>query len=120
MFRRKQKDTSKISLSHGDPPTATSRVIASHNGDTVALDATLERMQATKYRPTLDLKQMIDSQTVENFHLRRKLSYLHRKSDVAMYIVQEMHSAKESLEEALRMFNTMNEDIEKEEKDEFI
>jgi hypothetical protein len=93
-------------------PTAIDVVIGSHQGSTVAMDATQERMQAAKKMPTPSLSQMIEQRTWENGQLRQELAYQQRKHGASMYLLQEAKLVVDSLQQALANFQRLNMQVE--------
>src|SRR4051812_20491426 len=107
MFRRKRSKSSLLSPTARDAPpvpTAVDVEIANHQGSTVAIEATQERMQAAKKMPTPNLSQMIEQRTCENGRLRHELAFMYQKNEAAMCLYQDMVRVKDSIEKAMRSF----------------
>jgi hypothetical protein len=75
--------------------------IARNNGKSVAIEATNERLQASKTITTPSLSEIIKYQNRETDQLQRKLAYMQRKQALDTYLVQRGTQAKEVLEEAI-------------------
>jgi hypothetical protein len=114
MFRHKRPKPPPLPT-HSDIPPAPTAVdveIANHQGSTVAINATQERMQAAKKMPTPSLSQMIEQRTWENGQLRQELAYRQRKHGASMYLLEEVRLVVESLQQALLTFQKLNTDLE--------
>ena len=70
---------SSAPVDNGPPaPNKVNLKIARHKGSSVAVDATYERLQASKYSPTPSLSQIIEDLTRENGRLRYELAFRYR------------------------------------------
>ncbi|PSN58589.1 hypothetical protein BS50DRAFT_641642 [Corynespora cassiicola Philippines] len=114
MFRHRRPKPAPLPSLHDAPPTPTAVdvEIAAHQGSTVAMDATHERMQAAKRMPTPSLSQMIEQRTWENGQLRQELAYRQRKHGASLYLLEEVKLVVESLQQALVNFQKLNAQVE--------
>jgi len=95
-------------------PTAIDLQIAEHQGSTIAIEATQERMQAAKLMPTPNLTQIIEYKTWENGQLRQELAYSQRKHGASMYLLEEVKLVVESLQQALVNFQRLHTEFDHE------
>lgn len=98
--------------SHDGPPELTpiDTEIARHQGSSVALEATQERLQACKNFPTPDFPKIIEQRTRENGRLRHELAYQQRKNGASMYLLEELKNTINYLQQAILNFQKLNED----------
>ncbi|RYP44117.1 hypothetical protein DL768_009393 [Monosporascus sp. mg162] len=78
--------------------------IARHQGPSVAIEATKERLQAAKNMPTPSLSKIIKQRTWENGQLRKELEFQQKKNGASMYLLEEVKHATVSLQQALINF----------------
>ncbi|KAI9658225.1 MAG: hypothetical protein M1821_002357 [Bathelium mastoideum] len=101
--------------SDGPPiPNEVDIEIARHNGSSLAVDATRERLQAAKFSPTPSLSQIIEELTRENGRLRRELAFRHRLDRLGHDLHDEAGYIIERLRMALINFRQGQKDIETE------
>ncbi|KAI9855643.1 MAG: hypothetical protein M1813_009689 [Trichoglossum hirsutum] len=110
---------SKIRLFRSTPggppaPAAVDVKIAHNEGSSVAIEATKERLQASKNIPTPSLSQIIEQKTWENGQLRQELAYQHRKHGAGMYFLEEVRSVVVNLQQVIINFQKLQEEIEDE------
>ena len=98
--------------SHDGPPELTpiDTEIARHQGSSVAIEATQERLQASKNLPTPDFPKIIEQRTRENGRLRHELAYQQRKNGASMYLLEEVKNTIAYLQQALVNFQKLNGD----------
>ncbi|OCL07948.1 hypothetical protein AOQ84DRAFT_354726 [Glonium stellatum] len=81
MLRHKPKIRLLHPTSDGTPPpTAVNAEIARDDGSSVAIEATEERLKASKNMSTPSLSQMLEHKTRENGQLRLELRRLRKRS----------------------------------------
>jgi hypothetical protein len=107
----------KLLQNRDKPPELTpiDTEIAQHQGSSVAIEATQERLQASKNLPTPSLSRIIEQRTWENGRLRQELAYQQKKNGASMYLLEEVKNTIESLQQALVNFqrlNRMEDDVE--------
>ncbi|KAH8712035.1 hypothetical protein GQ44DRAFT_730907 [Phaeosphaeriaceae sp. PMI808] len=94
-----------------DSPPALTTVdmeITKHQGSTVAIEATRERIQAAKKMPVASLSQMVKEREQENRQLEQELTYQEEKHRAAMYLYEELSSVVATLKETLVSFHRLN------------
>ncbi|GAB1319508.1 BZIP domain-containing protein [Madurella fahalii] len=103
----------KLLQSRDDPPepTPVDTEIARHQGSSVAIEATPERLQASKNLPTPSLSQIIEQRTWENGRLRQELAYQQRRNGASMYLLEEVKNAVDSLQQALVNFQKLSKEL---------
>lgn len=82
--------------------------IASHNGSTVAIEATPDRLQAAKKMPTPSLSQMVEQLTWQNGQLRSEIDYHQKKHAASLYLLQKTRLIVKSLEQAIENFGSLD------------
>jgi regulator of replication initiation timing len=83
-------------------PTAVDLEIRRHHGNTVALEATSERLQASKKAPISDLTQRIYELTKENGQLRLEIKYLQENLQPLLGLEEDAEFVLGSLEHMVR------------------
>lgn len=96
------------------PPTNIDIEIARRNGTTVAIEATKERMQASKTAPTPSLKEIIYEEKRESSRLRRELAYERRMRIEGDKLEEEVRYVLERLRMAVINHAQSQKDIKKE------
>ncbi|KAI3573899.1 hypothetical protein IWW34DRAFT_634132 [Fusarium oxysporum f. sp. albedinis] len=112
MLRHKRTHI-KLLQSRDEPPEPTpiDVEIAQHQGASVAIDATQERLQATKNLPTPSLSKIIEQRTWENGRLRQELAYQQRKNGASIYLLEEVKNIIYSLQQALLSFQKLSREL---------
>lgn len=82
--------------------------IANHNGSTVAIEATPDRLQAAKKMPTPSLSQMVEQLTWQNGQLRSEIDYHQRRHAASLYLLQKTRLIVKSLEQAIENFGDLD------------
>jgi hypothetical protein len=99
-------------MSDGPPtPTPINFEIARNNGTTVAIEATNERLQASKIAPTPSLSEIIEQQTRENGRLKEELRDEQRKQGPGLYLAKEVTLALEILQRAMIEYRKLQTEI---------
>lgn len=96
------------------PPTNIDIEIARRNGTTVAIEATKERMQASKSASTPSLKEIIYEEKRESSRLRREVDYEHRMKIEGDKLEEEARYVLERLRMAVINYAQSLKDIKKE------
>jgi len=81
-------------------PGAIDLEIQRRNGQTVALEATAERLKASKGAPAPSMSQRIQELTRENGQLRLEIRYHHRMQAAMQALHDDAHFVLEQLENA--------------------
>ncbi|KAF3030335.1 hypothetical protein E8E12_000426 [Didymella heteroderae] len=89
-------------------PAAIDIEIANHNGSTVAIEATPDRLQAAKKTPTPSLSQMVEQLTWQNGQLRSEIDYHQRRHAASLYLLQKTRLIVKSLEQAIENFGSLD------------
>lgn len=89
-------------------PAAIDIEIANHNGSTVAIEATPDRLQAAKKMPTPSLSQMVEQLTWQNGQLRSEIDYHQRRHAASLYLLQKTRLIVKSLEQAIENFGDLD------------
>jgi hypothetical protein len=79
--------------------------IGRHNGTTVALDATDDRLQASKKAPAPSLSERVHELTRENGQFRLEIRFYQQKQDAVQVLRQDVKFLAEKLEYALVEYN---------------
>jgi hypothetical protein len=100
-------------LRRDGPPelTALDKAIADRHGSSIAIEATRERIEATKAMPTPSLSKIIEQRTWENGQLRQELAHHQRKYGASLYLLEEVKRAVDSLQQALINFQRLNTEL---------
>jgi hypothetical protein len=93
-------------------PTAIDIEIGLQNGTTAALEATPERLQAMKQKPTLCATQRIEELTKENGRLRLEIRYYQRMKDAMQALFEDAKFITEQLENTIRGFTEAQREAE--------
>jgi hypothetical protein len=94
------------------PLTPVDNIIGQHHGSTVALDATPERLQASKSKPIPTLTQRIEQLSVENGNLRCEISYTRRLYDAGVELEHKARLAREILDAVLSDFEAIQRQVD--------
>jgi hypothetical protein len=94
------------------PPAPVDLAIARHNGTSAALEATPERLQASKKESYMSLSQRVIEVTRENGHLRGEIRYW--KDIPTRDLKEDVEFLRQGLDDALFKFNR---ELEKAEDD---
>ena len=86
----------------------------------MAIEATPEKLQASKEMPTPSLSQMIEQLTRENGYLRQELAYQYKMRDASMYLLEETKFVFERLRMAVITFRKVQKEIEEGHEDEVV
>jgi len=116
----KHKRTQNKPLRSDDGPPALTPVdieIARNQGSSVAIEATLENLQAAKRLPITSISETIEQKTRENGQLRQELAYEKRKSKSSIYLLEEVKLVVASLQQAIITFQKLNRNMEGENED---
>ncbi|KAH6884979.1 hypothetical protein B0T10DRAFT_462671 [Thelonectria olida] len=92
-------------------PRRVDRAIAKAHGQTVALEATREELEAGKSPTTPSLKEIIDSKTRENGRLREELAYLQQLEKLGENLREELEYVMDRLRMAIVTFRKGQRDI---------
>ncbi|KAF2818122.1 hypothetical protein CC86DRAFT_309878 [Ophiobolus disseminans] len=92
-------------------PTPIDIEIANHNGSTVAIEATPERVQAAKKMPTPSLSQMIEQLTWQNGQLRSEIDYHQRMHGPSLYLLQKTKLVVTSLQQMIENFESLQNEL---------
>lgn len=113
MIRDQQNRGCPQPSANSAPPTpaAIDIEIANHNGSTVAIEATPDRLQAAKKMPTPSLLQMVEQLTWQNGQLRSEIDYHQRRHAASLYLLQKTRLIVRSLEQVIRDFNTFDNEL---------
>lgn len=98
---------------HPPLPRSIDRAIGDVRGSTVALDATPEKLAATKYPATPSLKEIVEDKTRENGRLRAELAYLQNMQQIGEELRGEVEYVEERLRLAVVSFRRRRKDLEK-------
>lgn len=93
-------------------PTAVDLKIGRHHGKTAALEATPERLQASKNVPIKDLPERIHELTKENGQLRLEIKHLKDKVAGLWGLKEDAEFVSETLEYTLAEFRKMEKEVE--------
>lgn len=96
------------------PPNPIDIEIGRNNGSTVALEATPERVQASKRMPIPTLSQRIEELTRENSHLRQEVAYHQRLQRPMRDLQRGLESAMRKLQQHIDGFNKEQREAEAE------
>jgi len=77
------------------------RIISLHHGSTTAIEATPERLQATKQYPTATLPERIEQLQKHNSSLTHEVAYYREMEQYRQEFEHEMVRLKEKFERAL-------------------
>jgi hypothetical protein len=109
---RSSTRTQRVASDKPKPPAPVDLAIARHNGTSTALEATPERLQASKKESYTSLSQREEELTRENGHLRGEIRYW--KDIPTRDLKEDVESLKQGLEDALFKFSR---ELEKAEDD---
>ncbi len=107
----------RITLPKLDSPPAPTKVdleIARNHGSSMAIDATTERLQASKNIPTPSLTEIIADLSRRNGHLTRQALYGDRMRELGTDLLEEATFVLERLRMAVINFKQGQKDIENE------
>jgi regulator of replication initiation timing len=93
-------------------PTAVDLEIGRYQGKTVALEATPERLQASKNAPIPNLSERIHELTKENGQLRLEIKCLKEKVAALWDVKEDAEFAKETLDQTIVEFREVEKVIE--------
>jgi regulator of replication initiation timing len=93
-------------------PTAVDLEIGRCQGKTVALEATPERLLASKNAPIPDLPERIHELTKENGQLRVEIKCLKEKLVALWDVKEDAEFAKQTLDRAIVVFREVEKEIE--------
>jgi hypothetical protein len=88
-------------------PTPVDIEINRHRGTTVAVEATTERLQASKRAPVPDLAQRIQELTRENGRLRLEIAYHQNMQKNTPDFIEDVKFVVERLEQVVIKFDRM-------------
>lgn len=93
-------------------PTTVDLEIGRHHGKTVALEATPERLQASKKAPTPGLAERIHELTQENGRLRLEIKYYHQMQEAIQGLQEDAKFVAETLENTIIEFGKVQKEAE--------
>ena len=108
---RNQRSQTRLQPNANSAPPAPAAIdieIANHNGSTVAIEATPDRVQAAKKMPTPSLSQMVEQLTWQNGQLRSEIDYHQRRHAASLYLLQKTRLVVKSLEQAIENFASLD------------
>lgn len=89
-------------LSNGPPPLSPiDRIISLHHGSTTAIEATPQRLQASKKFPLPSLSERIEQLQKQNSSLNHEIAYYREMEQYRKEFEDEVARVKEKLEKAL-------------------
>lgn len=93
-------------------PTVVDLEIEHHQGNTVALEATPERLQASKKAPMPSLPQRIHELTKENGQLRLEVRYYQQMQEAIQALQEDAKFVAETLERTIVEFGKVQKEVE--------
>jgi TolA-binding protein len=93
-------------------PTAVDLEIGRHQGKTVALEATPERLQASKKAAIPGLSERIHELTKENGQLRLEVRYYQQMQEAIQALQEDAKFVAETLEHTIVEFGKMQKEVE--------
>ena len=95
----------------------TVREMACHNRTLAPSKATRDDVQASTYRSTPSLSQMIQHTEQENERLQRRVACQHRMEEASMEFLGEVQGFLEKLQQAVNIFEDLQLDIKQDVQD---
>jgi uncharacterized membrane protein YgaE (UPF0421/DUF939 family) len=100
--RPRRLNTNAKPFSDGPPQLSPiDRIISLHHGSTTAIEATRQRLQASKQLPTSTLSERIEELQKQNSSLNHEIAYYREMEQYRKEFEYEMARVKEQLEESL-------------------
>ena len=93
-------------------PSAVDLKIGRNHGQTVALEATPEHLQASKNAPIPDLSQRIHELTRENGRLRLEVRYYQQMQEAIRALQEDAKFMVETMENSIVEFGKVQEEVE--------
>jgi len=115
MTHRSTKPSPGAMDTHDSQPSMSSSldILIGYNvGSSVMLEATLERLQASKKNPRPTLSQEIEQLTRENGYLRQELTYHHKMHEASIRLAWETQDVVERLRRAVFDYRNTQKEID--------
>ena len=96
------------------PPSPIDVVIGHHGGSTVALEATRERLKASKQCPIPPLSERIEQLSIENGHLRHEIVYYQEMFAASRKLQEDVQYISDKLQRVLARFHAIRRQLDQE------